>query len=207
VRRFIAVGLAALAALALAASGFADPDEDGKAKKRHSKYQFTVATTDNGSCQNEWANLVLRRTFQVKDNGDGTFTLTRRDRGTFVTNAGRSPGACDTTGRHGQVVVAGVRGKIVGFLRGKVTGGTFNPNATCPAPAAECGFTDVFIATFFGPNAEFTCFTNSRDCAFNYNYTAPKRGTQELKYRHWQDKGKGAGSFLREEFIGDIASS
>ncbi len=33
-----------------------------------------------------------------------------------------------------------------GFIRGTVTGGTFNRNATCTGP--ECGFTDVFLTTF-----------------------------------------------------------
>jgi hypothetical protein len=191
-----------IGALAFAAAGGADPGK-GKSKKvtgKGTRITYTVTTTDNGSCGTPWATDMLQRTFQVKDNGDGTFRLTRKDRGTFVTLAGVSPGKCDTTGNHGTMVRAGVHGKIVGFLRGTISGGTFNPNATCTGP--QCGFTDVFITTFFGAGAEFSCFTNSRDCKFNFNYTAPG---QDLLYRHWQDKGEGAGTMLHEEFHGDIA--
>ena len=204
-----------IAALALAAAGTADPGDGAnrngkpaakskseKSKSSTSRFTFTVVTTDNGSCGNPWATDTLQRTFQVKANKNGTYTLTRRDRGTFVTLAGRSPGACDPTGRHGQTIRAGVEGRVVGLLRGTITGGTFNPSATCTG--AECGFTDVFIRTFFGPNAQFSCFTNSAECRFVYNYVAPR---QTLLYRHWQNAGKGAGTMLREEYRGDIADA
>jgi hypothetical protein len=39
-----------------------------------------VVTTDNGSCGTPWATDTVRRTFHVKPNQDGTYTLTRRDR-------------------------------------------------------------------------------------------------------------------------------
>ncbi len=96
--------------------------------------------------------------------------------------AGKSPGACDTKGKHG-----------------------FNKNATC---VAAC-FTDTFLTTFFSAGAEFSCFKNSADGKFNFNYTAKakQQNHPKLKYRHWQNKGKGAGSMLKEEFIGDIANT
>jgi len=150
------------------------------------------------------ASDVVRRTFQIKKNKDGSYTLTRRDKGAFTTIGGASPGSCDTTGNHGLTVVPGVKGKLSGYIRGTVTGGTFNPNATCTA--SDCGFTDVFIAAFFGTGAQFSCFTNSTDCKFNFNYTAPAKSNTPLRYRHWQDKGKGSGAMLREEFNGDIAT-
>ncbi len=203
-RKLLTIAVTAVAALTLTATGFADPGKDKKAKK-NGKYTFTVTTTDNGSCGQPWANDVVKRTFQVKKNKDGSYTLTRRDRGTFTTIGGASPGSCDTTGKHGATVVAGVKGKLVGYIRGTVTGGTFNPNATCTA--ADCGFTDVFISTFFGSGAEFSCFTNSTDCKFNFNYTAKAKSNPKLRYRHWQDKGKGAGTMLKEEFSGDIATA
>jgi hypothetical protein len=203
-RRLIVLSVLLLGALPLAATGLADPGPGGtKSKsKHHAKYTFTVTTTDNGSCGTPWATDVVKRTFRVKKNRDGSYTLTRRDRGRFTTIAGKSPGACDTTGRHGQTIRAGVTGRMGGFLRGKVTGGTFNRNATCTGP--DCGFTDVFLTTFFGPAAKFSCFENSPDCKFNFNYVAPR---QQLLFRHWQDKGKGAGTFLNERFHGDIADA
>src|SRR3954466_805179 len=189
-----------LAALALAATGLADPGH-GKSKGhgKHSKAgPYNVVTDDNGSCGNPWAVDTEKRTFTVHKNHDGSYTLLRRDRGTFTTNAGQSPGACETTKHHGHTVLAGKKGRFHGYLQGRVTGGTFNPNATCPA---DCGFTDVWIATFFGPSATFSCNGNSADCKFNYQYHARHQG---LKFHHWYDKGKGAGTLLQERFHGDI---
>ena len=124
------------------------------------------------------------------------------DRGTFLTHAGQSPGACETKGKHGSTVIAGVKGRFHGYLRGTVTGGTFNPNATCPA---DCGFTDVWIATFFGPSATFSCFSDSADCKFDFHYQRAQ--AQGLKFHHWYDLGNGAGTFLKERFHGDIANT
>jgi hypothetical protein len=198
---FAVLLVATLGLAAMATAGHGKGKGEGKQSQR-GKQTFVVTTTDNGSCGTPWATDVVKRTFIVKPNGDGTYTLTRRDRGKFLTIGGVSPGACDTTGRHGHTVRPGVHGKLVGFLRGTVSGGTYNPNATCTGPT--CGFTDVFLTTFFGPTATFSCFTNSTDCKFNFNYTAPR---QHLLFRHWQDKGKGAGTFLNEQFHRDIADA
>jgi hypothetical protein len=186
------------AAFAFAATGLAN---NGHGKPHNLKFgPYDVVTDDHGSCGNAWAVDTEKRTYKIKRNRDGTFRLTRRDRGTFLTNDGQSPGACETRGHHGTTVPAGKTGHFRGYLIGTVSGGTFDPNATCPA---DCGFTDVFIATFFGPNATFSCFTDSRACKFNFQYHAPRQG---LKFHHWYDKGKGAGTFLHERFRGDIAS-
>lgn len=191
---FGALGLVAVSAYSSSAK---------KPNKHHAKLTFTVNTQDNGSCGNTWADDTITRTFVVKLNKDGSYTLTRRDRGHFVTLGGVSPGACDPKGPHGNTVRDGVKGKLVGFLRGRVTGGTFDPNATCTG--SDCGFTDVFISTFFGAGASFSCFENSSACKFNFNYTAAHH--QQLLYRHWQDKGKGAGTMLKEKFHRDIADA
>ena len=198
-RRIFTVLALAVAALAVAATGFADPGDKGKGKKQgHNKFTFTFTTTDNSCHGTPWANDVLTRTYSVHANHDGTFRVTRRDKGHFTTIGGPSPGSCPNDKHHGTVVRAGVTGKTVGFLTGTVSGGTFNPKATC---VAEC-FTDTFITTFFGSGATFSCFVDSPDCKFNYNYTAP---AQNLKFHHWQDKGKGSGAQLNEVFVGDIA--
>jgi hypothetical protein len=202
-KRWILPGLLA-AAFALAATGLANPGHGHGGGKGHGKKfgPYNVVTDDHGSCGNAWAVDTEKRTFRVQRNHDGSYRLTRTDRGTFLTNAGQSPGACETKGRHGSTVVAGVKGRFHGYLRGRVTGGTFNPNATCPA---DCGFTDVWIATFFGPSATFSCFDNSRACQFSFEYHAASH--QHLRFRNWYDKGKGAGTFLHERFHGDIANA
>lgn len=197
-KRWILPGLL-VAAFALAATGLADPGHGNNGKKTFGPYD--VVTDDHGSCGNVWAVDTEKRSFKVKRNRDGSYRLTRTDRGTFVTAAGQSPGACEKKGKHGATVLAGIKGRFHGYLRGNITGGTFNPNATCPA---DCGFTAVWIATFFGPSATFSCDDNSPNCAFNFQYHARHQG---LKFHHWYDLGKGAGTFLKERFHGDIANT
>jgi hypothetical protein len=200
------VGVAGV--LALAAAGLADPVDKGKGKAQgKNRFTFTLANTDN-RCDGSgaWANLNDKRTYQVHENKDGTFRLRRVDRGTFTTLLGTSPGNCAANkSKHGHTIRAGVKGRFGGYLVGTITGGTFNKSATC---VAAC-FTSDFIKAFFGANAKFSCDTNSLDCKFNFNYTAPARAENRprLLFRHWQDRGKGAGTMLHEVFHGDIASS
>jgi hypothetical protein len=86
---------------------------------------------------------------------------------------------------------------VHGYLEGTVTGGTYNPNATCPA---ECT-TSAFITAFFGPSAQFTCFNGYAGCKFSFKYSANKH--QGLLYHHWVDEGRDG---VSEVFKGDIAS-
>src|SRR6266545_493795 len=143
-RRIAIPCLVLLSMLALAAAALADPGDKGKGKAQgKNKFTFKLANTDN-RCDGSgaWANLNETRTYQVHDNGDGTFRLRRVDKGMFTTLQGTSPG-------------------------------------------------------------------NSTDCKFNFNYTASNRAANRprLLVRHWQDRGKGAGTMLQEVFHGDIASS
>ena len=186
------------AALALAAAALADPGGKGKNKGRNSRFSATIVVTDHGTCQNPWATDTSTRTWSIKPGKNGTFRVTRKDKGSFVTLAGQSPGACDTTGKHGQLVKAGVHGKFRGYLSGTVSGGTFNANATC---AAACiGDTTAFIAAFF-PGGTFTCSQGYAGCKFNFEYSSPDKS---LVFHHWQDKGTNG---VTEQFTGDIANS
>src|SRR3954469_8101046 len=207
-RRIAIPVLLLLGVLVLAAAALADPGDKGKGKAQgKNKFSFKLVNTDN-RCDGSgaWATLDETRTYQVHDNGDGTFRLRRVDRGTFTTVAGNSPGNCPANkSKHGHLVRAGVTGRFGGFLQGTISGGTFNKNATC---AAAC-FTGDFISAFFGAGAVFSCDGNSADCKFNFNYTASNRKSNRprLIVRHWQDRGKGPGTMLHEVFHGDIASS
>ncbi len=208
-RRLIIPVVLLVGVLTLAASGLADPGGQGKGKAQgKNKFSFSLTTTDN-RCNGigTWATLTEKRTYVVHANGDGTFRLRRVDKGTFSTTDGVSPGNCTANkSKHGQHVRAGVTGRFGGYLEGTITGGTFNKKGTC---AAAC-FTSDFISAFFGAGAVFSCdgATNSTDCKFNYNYTAPSSGGNgKLLVRHWQDRGKGSGTTLNEHFHGDIASS
>jgi hypothetical protein len=155
-KRILTPVLVVVAALALTAAGLADPGGKGKTKNKghNSRFAATITVTDHGSCSTPWATDTAKRTWSVKPGKNGTFRVTRKDKGTFVTLAGQSPGACDKTGKHGHLVNAGVHGKFRGYLSGTVSGGTFNPNAACDA--ACIGDTKTFIAAFF-PGGTFTC--------------------------------------------------
>jgi hypothetical protein len=209
-RRLIIPFVLLVGVLTLAASGLADPGDKGKGKAQgKNRFSFTLTTTDRRCDGTEpWATLQEKRTYQLHANKDGTFRLRRVDKGTFTTVAGTSPGNCAANkSKHGKLIRAGVTGKFNGYLEGTITGGVFNKKATC---AAAC-FTGDFLTAFFGPTATFSCdgATNSTDCKFNYNYTAPNRAANRPKLivRHWQDRGKGSGTTLEESFHGDIASS
>ena len=210
-RRLIIPFVLLVGVLTLAASGLADPGDKGKGKAQgKNKFSFQLTTTDRRCDGTEpWATLTEKRTYQLHKNSDGSYRLRRVDKGTFTTIAGNSPGNCAANkSKHGQLIRAGVTGRFGGYLEGTITGGTFNKNATCPVSAC---FTSDFITAFFGAGAVFSCdgATNSTDCKFNYNYTAPSRAANRPKLivRQWQDRGKGSGTTLVEHFKGDIASS
>lgn len=127
-----------------------------------------IASTspDSGTCGNDWANDTFERHFTVSN--DGTRVTEEFKKGTFVTTAGPSPGACQSGPNNGHVVAAGVTGKLEGSFTIVVTGGTFNPSATCSA--TTCDTTAGFIATVFGPSATYDVPT------FEFHYSAGRNG-------------------------------
>jgi hypothetical protein len=209
-KRWIALPLVLVSALALATVVAADPGNGrgkGAAKPgSKGKMTFQVVTTDHGCEFRSWATDRLTRTYKVRRNQDGSYTVRREDRGTFTTLAGKSPSAdpCPGVirrGKHGSTLRAGVTGKMHGYIVGTVTGGTFNPNGTCRT--AECTNAD-FIAGFFTPGAVFTCSQGYAGCRFNFSYTVPRQNRQGLRNHHWVDRGLNG---VNETFIGDIATS
>lgn len=143
-------------------------------------------SADSGTCGNTWANDTFNREFDVQQNG-ATFALTEffKD-GHFVTVAGASPGGCEAQSEHGLLVAGGISGSFHGFISGTVTGGTFNPDATCPDVCNG----DAFVAAFFGPGATWSGNT------FSFQYEAQGGG---LLFRRWTNADTGN--------IGDIATS
>ena len=199
IRRIVIPVVLLASVLALATAGLADPGGKGKAKKSgHNRFSAQIVVPDNGTCHNPWATDTSMRTWSVKQNNDGTFRVTRKDKGTFVTNAGQSPSACATSGKHGHLVTVGVHGKFRGYLTGTVSGGTFNPGAACNA--ACIGNTAAFIAAHF-TGGTFTCSQGYAGCKFNFEYSSPDTS---LIFHHWQDKGTNG---VSEKFTGDIATS
>jgi hypothetical protein len=206
-KRFLALPALAAGALALAAFALASPGSANKhaPTAKGGKLTFAVTTVDHGCEFRPWANDTLKRTYKVHLREDGSYTVRREDKGRFVTIGGQSPSAdpCPDVvrrGKHGATVVAGIKGKLHGYLQGTVTGGTFIPNGTCTATCSA----DDFIANFFTLGASFTCSQGYAGCRFNFSYTAQRHQKQGLLYHHWVDRGLDG---VHEVFIGDIASA
>jgi hypothetical protein len=207
----LALGALAFAATSSAHDGHHDGDHhDGDHHKvaehqgNHNTWRFstTLVSPDTGTCaDNVWANDTLNRTYLVHRSDDGSYRLTAFDRGSFVTVAGASPEACNTANEHhGTVVTAGIQGRIFGFISQKVTGGTFDPNATC---AATCDRA-AFVAAHFGPAATQSCSTD-KSCRYLYVYHSHD---QTLKFDTWIDRGQtGPNGPLVTSDRGDIATA
>jgi hypothetical protein len=206
-KRWLSVPVLVVGALSLAAIGLANPGSGQKTKPNANggKFVFYVTTTDHGCDYRPWATDKLRRVYKVRKREDGSYVVRREDQGRFVTLAGKSPSASPCPGvirrgKHGSHLLAGMKGKMYGYLQGTLTGGTFIPNGTC---TTECTSGD-FIAGFFTDGSKFTCSEGYAGCRFNFSYTAQRHKRQALKYLHWVDRGIDG---VHEAFIGDIANS
>lgn len=159
---------------------------------------FASTSPDNGSCGNVWALDTFDRFFHVHDNGDGSFSVREQFKnGSFVTNAGPSPGACSDS-RHGSTLIAGMNGTFTGYLELTVTGGVFTPTGCATAPAGTCTTTTGFLAATF-PGGTRGCGPTGV-CKFAFEYAA---GDQGLLFHHWADVSDKTGNDL---FRGDIAN-
>src|SRR4051812_30107546 len=190
------IGLATLAGVATVLVGVAaaaPPSVQGP-------YTITGAP-DTGCAGNTWASDTIQRSYEVKKGPAGvsgpTYRVKRLSVGNFTTVAGTSPGGCAAnTTPHGSTIAAGITGRLRGFLQGTVTGGTYNPTASCTGSCHTS--TTQWIHTFFGPSAQYSC-PDGPDCPFEYHYTPPD---QMLPFRHWVDQGSGT----TETWSGDVAS-
>ncbi len=169
-----------------------DQGEQGDHGDRGDQMKFgpyASSSADSGTCGNDWANDTFNRVFTVSQNASGTWQL-REDfkDGKFVTVAGASPGACETSGAHGTIVTAGIRGNFKGFLSGSVTASSFNPVGGCPAPCTG----DAFVALHFSAGATWNVVP------FKFNYHAEG---EHLAFRHWRNASSDQGGNQ-----GDIAT-
>jgi hypothetical protein len=156
---------------------------------------FASVGGDGGTCGNDWATDTANRDFMVQQNTDGAFTVREEFKnGTFVTNAGASPGGCEADNHHGSTVLAGITGTFHGEEEGAVTGGTYNPNG-CSTVGADCTTTAGFIAATF-PGGTFSAAT------YEFHYAA---GGQGLIVHEWKESFKKGDT--AEQDTGDIANT
>jgi len=151
------------------------------------------ATPDSGTCGNNWANDTFKRVFDAatKPNTDGTYNVTETFiAGRFVTVAGPSPNGCDPVTGTGGSIAAGVTGSFNGNFVVVVSGGKFDPTATCES---GCDTTDGFVATVYGSRATHTVTS----FGFDYHANGP-----DLIQREWHNASPDQGGNF-----GDIRSS
>lgn len=157
-----AVAVLALAAMPVIATASQDTVRYGP---------INSGSPDSGTCGNEWAEDTYKRVFVASTTADGAdkYTVTESFiAGRFVTVEGPSPGACNSApgplGDGGRIG-AGVTGNFNGTFVIVVSGGIFNPAATCDT--TSCGTTADFVSTVYGaaatydiPSFEFTYHAN-----------------------------------------------
>ena len=147
------------------------------------------SSPDSGTCGNDWANDTYKRLFDAgtTPNSDGTYTATESFiAGRFVTMAGPSPDACDPSGTAGSTISAGVTGTFGGNFVITVSGGSYDPNATCDA--TSCGTTADFVATVYGASATYDV------TSFGFTYHANGPGLSSREWRNASaDQGGNAG--------------
>src|SRR2546423_5671587 len=117
---------------------------------------FASGSPDSSTCGNDWAEDKFDRVFTVRQTGLTNYTVIEQFKnGTFVTNDGPSPGACDFTDGSSTVHVSeGYVGKMHGYLVIQVNGSQTSTAPPCepgspPAPCTTGGFLASHLAGTF----------------------------------------------------------
>jgi hypothetical protein len=155
---------------------------------------YSSGSPDSGTCGNDWATDAYDRDFTVRSNGNGTYTVVEQFKnGSFVTNGGPSPAACDATyTNRGAIVNPGVTGSMHGYFIISDVGPPTNTSPSCDAlnPANTDCTTMTFINSHFAPCYPITCTVTT----FFDHYAA---GDQGLSYHEWKnasaDRGGNSG--------------
>jgi hypothetical protein len=111
-----------------------------------------VGDDDIGSCNNVWAQDSFNKFYTLTANLDGTYNLQVNYKdGTFVTNAGKSPGACESGTDNGNTVAAGVTGRTHQEYNATVTATALpNRNPDCGVNNVGCTGSGGFLNAVFG---------------------------------------------------------
>ena len=181
--------------LSLAAAVFALAATPAVASADQASVHFgpiTSGSGDSGTCGPDWATDTYKRVFDASTtaNPNGTYTATESFiSGRFVTVAGPSPDACDATGTKGSTIADGVTGSFNGNFVVVITGGVFNPDATCDP--TSCGTTAAFVATVYGAAATYDV------PSFGFTYHANGPGLIQREWRNASADQGGNGGDIR----------
>jgi hypothetical protein len=144
---------------------------------------YASGSPDSGTCGNEWATDTFDREFTVRSNGDGTYTVVEQFKnGSFVTNTGPSPGACEPYANHGLTISSGKTGSMHGYF---VISNVGTPTSTSPycdaATSTDAGCTTAtFVNSHFAPCYPTTCTVTT----YFDHYAA---GDQSLLFHQWKN--------------------
>jgi len=157
-------------------------DPSGTATQHYGPYQS--GSPDSGTCGNFWADDTFDRDFTVRTAHDGTTTVVEQFKnGSFVTNGGPSPGACDSSDGYGPgTVVAGHSGSMHGYFIVSNVGMQTSTSEYCNAATMTntgCD-TATFINTHFVPCYAVTCTVTT----YFDHYSA---GGQGLAVHEWKN--------------------
>jgi hypothetical protein len=148
---------------------------------------YSSTSPDSGTCGNDWATDSFNRHFTVfQDRLSGSLLVVEQFKaGSFVTSAGPSPGACETSPL-GSMVTAGVTGSLHGYFIIPLPGETqtsFDSSCVAGMPSTPCT-TGGFINSHFTPACyPATCTVTT----YFFHYTAPKPSKQGLIENEWKN--------------------
>ena len=146
---------------------------------------YASGSPDSGTCGNDWAEDTFDRDFTVRTGNDGTITIVEQFKnGSFVTNAGASPGACDPTdGTPPGMIRAGVMGSMHGYFIVSDDACRRRDSPYCDAnnpSSTDCTTADVHQQHFGRCYSLGTCTVTT----FFDHYSA---GDQGLAYHEWKN--------------------
>jgi hypothetical protein len=160
------------------------------------------SSPDSGTCGNDWAQDQFDRFFTIRQTGPATYTVYEQFKnGTFVTNTGLSPGACDLSDGYGPGTIdGGLTGTMHGYLIANVVCADpltpcLDPAAACEEPLNPCDTTTGFLNEFF-PGATFDTDT------YFFHYAGNDGTNTALVVHEWKNA-----SCNRGGNHGDIASA
>lgn len=145
---------------------------------------YASGSPDSGTCGNDWATDTFDRVFTVRSNHDGTYTVVQQFKnGSFVTNAGLSPGSCDITdGSPPGTVNGAISGSMHGYFI--ISTGPFGQSSTDPSCVAGSPSTPCTTAGFI--NTHFAgCAYPSPPCSVTTYFDHYAAGDQGLVEHEW----------------------
>jgi hypothetical protein len=154
---------------------------------------YASGSPDSGTCGNDWAEDTFDRHFTVQKPATGPMTVVEQFKnGSFTTNAGPSPAACETNPL--RTVNANVSGSMHGYFIISLPPGTIqtsnDPSCVAGDPTAPCttaGFIDTHFTPCYGAGV---CSANT----FFDHYVATDQSLIEHEWKNASaDRGGNSG--------------